>query len=89
MTIWVAWVVPRQDGETGRQRRSRIARTLDILQRVCLGPRHRRLTNSAARTTVVLLIRRTVRLAAALLNNRFDHPGGNWNRDVLRRDDTV
>jgi hypothetical protein len=40
------------------------------------GPRHRRLTNSAARTDVVLLIRRTVRLAAALLDGLFEHPVG-------------
>ena len=33
-----------------------------------------RLTNSAARTNVVLLIRRTVRLAAAALNGHFEHP---------------
>ena len=35
-----------------------------------LVPRHRRLTNSAARTDVALLIRRTVRLAAALSAER-------------------
>jgi hypothetical protein len=44
-----------------------------------------RLTNSAARTDVVLLIRRTVRpggyasgpsLAAALLDGLFEHPAG-------------
>jgi hypothetical protein len=39
-----------------------------------LRPRHGRLTNSAARTNVVLLIRRTVRLAAALLDSLFEHP---------------
>src|SRR5437773_11071482 len=36
--------------------------------------RHRRLTNSAARTNPVLLIRRTVRLAAASLLGLFEHP---------------
>ncbi len=51
-----------------------VVQTLNVPQRVRLGPRHRRLTNSAARTNVVLLIRRTVRLTAALLNDLFEHP---------------
>jgi hypothetical protein len=42
--------------------------------------RHHRLTNSAARTNVVLLIRRTVRLATALLDGIFEQPSGSgWS----------
>jgi hypothetical protein len=64
-----------QDAENVRQRSSRL---IEILNG---GPG--RLTNSAARTDVVLLIRRTMHpkgyasspsLAAALLNGHFAHP---------------
>jgi hypothetical protein len=42
-----------------------------------------RLTDSAARTDVVLLIRRIVRLAAALLDGYFEHSGGMFDPDLL------
>ncbi len=56
-------------------RGSRVVQTLNVPQRVRVGPRYRRLTNSTAHTNVVLVIPRAVRLAAALLDDHFEHPG--------------
>ncbi len=43
-------------------------------------PRHCRLTVSPASTDVALLIRRAVDLAAAALDNHFEHPARNLRR---------
>ena len=73
--IWGNRSIRRQDAKKSRQHRSRIVRPSTGTR-----PPH----HSAARTDLVLLIRRTVRqrvrlgpsLAAALLDGIFEHPAG-------------
>jgi hypothetical protein len=65
--------------------RSRFIQTLNVPKGYASGQDTAALTNSAARTNVVLLIRRIVFLAATLLDRLFEHPARSvsFSREIV------